>query len=115
MPWESVMSEKPCLGKRYEVIRANLHFSNNLDPTHANDNAAKIRPLIEHCNKVYERSSKHVPHQSIDEHMVKFKGHHSTKQYIKNKPIKWGFKFWSGYLYEFDIYWQEGPSRAWPW
>ena len=31
-------------------------------------------------------------------------------QYMKNKPIKWGFKFWfrcrskSGYLYEFDMY-----------
>ena len=32
------------------------------------------------------------------------------RQYMKNKPIKWGFKFWfrcgskSGYLYEFDMY-----------
>ena len=32
------------------------------------------------------------------------------RQYMKNKPIKWGFKFWfrcgakSGYLYEFNIY-----------
>ena len=32
------------------------------------------------------------------------------KQYIKNKPIKWGFKVWercgaySAYLYKFDIY-----------
>ena len=32
------------------------------------------------------------------------------KQYIKNKPIKWGFKVWqrcgasSAFLYEFDIY-----------
>ena len=32
------------------------------------------------------------------------------RQYMKNKPIKWGFKFWfhcgtkSGYLHEFDMY-----------
>ena len=32
------------------------------------------------------------------------------RQYIKNKPIKWGFKFWfccgskSEYLYQFDMY-----------
>ena len=32
------------------------------------------------------------------------------KQYIKPKPIKWGFKFWfpsdskTGYLYELDMY-----------
>lgn len=48
--------------------------------------------------------------QSIDEHMIKFKGHNIMKQYIKNKPIKWGFKMWcrcessTGYLYHFDLY-----------
>ena len=32
------------------------------------------------------------------------------KQYVKNKPIKWAFKFWfrcgakSGFLYEFNMY-----------
>ena len=31
--------------------------------------------------------------QSIDEHMVKFNGRSSTKQYVENKPIKWDFKF----------------------
>ena len=42
--------------------------------------------------------------------MVKFKGHSSMKQHVKNKPIKWEFKFWlrcnaiTGYIYEFDIY-----------
>ena len=45
-----------------------------------------------------------------NEHMVKFKGNNSMKQYIKNKPVKWGIKVWercasaSGFLYEFDIY-----------
>ena len=48
--------------------------------------------------------------QSIDEHMTKFKGRNSCKPYIKNKPIKWGFKWWcrcsstTGYLYEFNLY-----------
>ena len=42
--------------------------------------------------------------------MCKFKGKSMMRQYMKNKPIKWGFKFWfrcgakSGYLYEFDMY-----------
>ena len=95
---------------RYEEIRANLHFSNNMDPTRADDKAGKIRSLIEHFNMVYQRNSTSVSHQSIDEHLVKFKGHHSMEQYVKNKLIKWGFKFWlrcdalTGYLYEFDIY-----------
>ena len=41
--------------------------------------------------------------------MIKFKGHISMKEYIKNRLIRWGFKFWlgcntiSGYIFEFDI------------
>ena len=42
--------------------------------------------------------------------MTKFKGRSSTRQYLKMKPIKWGFKWWfrcassNSYLYEFDLY-----------
>ena len=42
--------------------------------------------------------------------MTKFKGKHSARQYLKNKPIKWGFKWWcradskNGYLHQFDLY-----------
>lgn len=39
------------------------------------------------------------------------------KQYIKSKPIKWGFKMWcrcdsrTGYLYEFDLYLGKKEAR----
>ena len=48
--------------------------------------------------------------QSVDVHMTKFKGQMSSKQQMKNKPIKQYFKWWcmccskTGYLYEFDFY-----------
>ena len=48
--------------------------------------------------------------QSIDEHMVNLTGSSSMKQYVKNKPITWGFKFQfhcaskTGYLYQLDLY-----------
>ena len=41
---------------------------------------------------------------------IAFKGHSILKQYVKGKPIQWGFKLWcrcaakTGYLYEFDLY-----------
>ena len=41
---------------------------------------------------------------------TKLKDRMSCKQYMKNKPIKWGFKWWcrcrskTGYLYESDLY-----------
>ena len=42
--------------------------------------------------------------------MTKFNGHHVMKQYMKDKPIKRGFKHWcrndskTGYMLEFNIY-----------
>ena len=48
--------------------------------------------------------------QSVDEHMVKLKGRSDMKQYIKSKPMKWGFKFWfrcsskTGDLYQMGMY-----------
>ena len=42
--------------------------------------------------------------------MCKFKGRSGMKQYIKNKPFKWGFKYWykcdrkTGYVYQLELY-----------
>ena len=47
---------------------------------------------------------------SVDERMVKSKARFSFKQYIKNKPTKWGFKLWclceakTGYTINFIVY-----------
>lgn len=46
---------------------------------------------------------------SIDEAMIKYFGHHSSKQFIRGKPVRFGFKNWMltsscGYLYNFDTY-----------
>ena len=49
-------------------------------------------------------------YQSIDEHIIKFKGHKILRLYVKEKPGQWGFKLWcrrdavSGYLFQFDLY-----------
>ena len=55
-------------------------------------------------------------YQSIDERMIRFKGPNIMKQYLKQKPIKWGFKMWvragsiSGYVYEVDLYPGKNPN-----
>ena len=42
--------------------------------------------------------------------MVKLKCRSGMKQYVKNRPIKWDFKFWyrctseAEYLYQFDLF-----------
>ena len=67
-----------------------------------------MRPVIDHLNLKFSKVLSNDGEQRIDQHMVK--GRSGMKQYIKSKPIKWGFKFWfrcsskSGYLYQMDIY-----------
>ncbi|KAK9753011.1 Transposase IS4 [Popillia japonica] len=46
---------------------------------------------------------------SVDEAMVKYFGHHPAKQFIRVKPVRFGFKDWmvyssSGYCYAFEVY-----------
>ena len=47
---------------------------------------------------------------SIDERMVQNKGRYAFRQYIKDKPTKWGMKLWviadagTGYTYNFEVY-----------
>lgn len=94
---------------RFQEILQNLHFTNNTSAD-TSDKGNKIRPIIDHLNDSFREIYSDEPDQSIDEHMTKFKGRSSMKQYIKSKPIKWGFKWWfrcassNGYLYEFDLY-----------
>ena len=69
-----------------------------------------MRPVIDHLNSIFSKVLSNYSEQSIDEHMVKFKDRSRMKQYMKLKPMKWGFKFWfrclskTNYLYQMDIY-----------
>lgn len=94
---------------RFEEITSNLHFSDN-EQDDKTDRAYKIRPIINHLNKAMPEAYTYSKKLSIDEHMVKFKGHNAMKQYMKYTPVSWGFKLWclceseTGYLYNVDIY-----------
>ena len=100
--------------RRFEELRAFVHFNDNTlmkprdHPDH--DRAFKVRLVLNHFNEHFLSALKPTQHQSIDEHMVKFKGHNILKQYVKGKPIQWGFKLWcrcdskTGYLFEGDLY-----------
>ena len=98
----------------FEILQ-NIHFSDNLQNLLPRDSEQydctwKLRPLFDHLLKHFQEAMHPESHQLIDEHMCKFKGKSLMRQYMKNKPIKWRFKFWfrcgskSGYLYEFDMY-----------
>lgn len=105
-------------GCRFEAIRAFLHMS---DPTAdlvkdqlrgqpGYDPLFRVKPLQDQillaCKSYYH------PYQNIaiDERMVATKARHGMKQYMKDKPTKWGFKLFvladskTGYTCGFNIY-----------
>ena len=90
-----------------EIFR-NLHFADN-NTSDTSDKGYKLRTVINHLNKAFQATMSDADRQSIDEHVTKFKGRNSCKQYIKNKSKKWGSKWWcrcsstTGYLYEFNL------------
>lgn len=93
---------------RFEQILRFFHCIDNTKIDQKNK-MWKLQPLID---KVKQNCKKHfVPqqHLSYDESMVKYYGNHSCKQFIKGKPIRFGFKVWclctiNGYLIDFDVY-----------
>ena len=95
--FSSVMSRD-----RYQLLLTFLRFNDNdqyiADKTSPlYDPLFKVRTLLDITNPTYTQY--YVPGQclSIDESMMRFKGRSSFKQYMPNKPTKFGLKV---YLYK---------------
>lgn len=96
--------------ERFQTILSNLHVNDNtqIDPS-KKDKIFKIRPLLEHLNRVFLQRRSVKEYLSIDESMIRFKGRSSLKQYNPMKPIKRGYKLWcvsddNGYIYRTILY-----------
>ena len=78
------------------------------DPGH--DKLFKVRRFVDLVTAEFE--SLYTLHQpvTIEEAMIPFKGRLGFKQYMKNKPTKWGVKVFvlsdatNGYVYRLQIY-----------
>lgn len=87
-----------------------IHFCNNdLANDNKTDKGFKIRPLIQLINKYFQQFGIFEEFLAVDEMIVKYYGHNNLKQFIKGKPIRFGYKLWalcgsSGYCFNFDIY-----------
>lgn len=93
---------------RFQEIKRYIHLADN-SKLDLSDKMAKIRPLSKMlCEKFCQFGYMHK-NLSIDESMVKYFGGHSAKQFIRGKPVRFGFKNWMltsscGYLYQMDTY-----------
>jgi hypothetical protein len=94
---------------RFVQIKRYLHFSDDAG-NNQGDKLRKIRFILDHCRDKFQ--SEYVPHReiSVDEAMIPFKGRLGMKQYMKDKPVKFGIKMWvaadavSAYCVNFEVY-----------
>ncbi|KAI3366108.1 hypothetical protein L3Q82_009927 [Scortum barcoo] len=96
--------------KRFRLLKRLVHFSDNTNLPGTTDRFFKIRPLFTFLNTAF-RSEPQTPKQSVDEVMVAYKGKTAgnLRQYIKNKPDKWGFKLFArasedGFIHDIVLY-----------
>ena len=83
------VSEYFSIDRFNEIYRAIRYSSKSFTSNEKEDKYKDfLHAIIVNSNKLYQSSNQ----KSIDESMVKFQGRAKHLIYIKNKPIKWGFK-----------------------
>lgn len=101
---------------RFEKICRNIHLVDNCtlvteksNPSY--DKIAKIRWLLEGFVQASKRLYNCERYVCVDEIMIPYRGNRcSIKQYMKNKPVKYGIKVWcmanskSRYVYDLQVY-----------
>ncbi|KAK3883316.1 hypothetical protein Pcinc_012352 [Petrolisthes cinctipes] len=75
-----------------DVIRY-THFVNSEKPK-VDDRFWKVRPLFDAINKAAEEYIEKIEYVSVDESMIKYFDPHSLKQFIRGKPVRFGYKVW---------------------
>ena len=93
----------------YLKIKSYLHVQDNNKQKESKDRGFKVRPLIEMINKSFQQFGIFESKLAIDEMIVRYYGHNSLKQFIRGKPIRFGYKLWAacgsdGFCYKFDLY-----------
>ncbi|POM67542.1 Hypothetical protein PHPALM_16441, partial [Phytophthora palmivora] len=80
---------------RFHDIARYLHFNDNAKQSDSGDRAFKIRPVIQALQKTFFRGFRIGARISFDEAMVPMRHRRNPmRQYMPNKPNKWGTKFY---------------------
>ena len=94
----------------FRNIKYHFHLNDNNHAADSTDRLYKVRPLISFANKASKKINlKENDKLSIDESMIAYYGRNAMKQFIRAKPIRFGYKAWcicssDGFLLNFDVY-----------
>lgn len=95
-----------------------MHFIDNVTISeNCTDPYKEVRLLIDILQRTFANAASSTEFSAIDEMIIPFKGRNRSKQYIKNKPKKWGFKVWvhasaNGYVSKFEMYEKADKSKV---
>lgn len=96
---------------RFEEINYRLHFELSLckPNVEGTDKLWKLRALTDHIKVKMLENFHPEQNLSYDESIIAYFERHGCKQFIKGKPIRFGYKAWSlctpsGYMISFEIY-----------
>lgn len=111
------ITSKAMSRNRFMEIKKFLHFCDNEATTNSTDKMFKLRPLADLLTKKFLQWGIVHENLSIDESMVKYYGRHPAKQFIRGKPVRFGYKNWmlasaDGYCYAFDVYWGKSAGAV---
>lgn len=100
---------------RFLKIQRFIHMADN-NQIDQSDKAWKLRPLMNAIKKKCLSNFQPTQNLSYDETMIRYYGRHGCKQFIRGKPIRFGYKIWSlnsrdGYLLDFDLYQGNDPRE----
>ena len=112
--WESDSRHPPVADhmarNRFTTLASHIHLVDNetVKNDEKEDRLWKVRPWIE-MHRANLELIRPAQNQSVDEVMVPFKGRSHLKQFMRNKPHRWGFKLWArtgsdGILHDWDVY-----------
>lgn len=99
MYWEkkedtsNLLARKTMSRNAFDDVMRYTHFVNSEKPK-ADDRFWKVRPLFNAINKAAKKYIEKTEYVSIDESMIKYFGPHPLKQFIRGKPVRFGYKVW---------------------
>lgn len=94
---------------RFDSIFSKLHFQSTKNANDSGDKFWKLRPLLDYFNENFMKFGLDSSTYSVDEAMIPYFGRHGCKQFIRGKPVRFGFKCWvlanpGGYVYSVQPY-----------
>ena len=78
---------------RFEILKAYAHFSENTKLI-KDDKFTKMRPLLTMLNEQFLQYAILDKRLCVDESMIPHFGRHGAKQFLRGKPIRFGYKMW---------------------